>query len=54
MVLVVEANRTQREQLLYAERTIEGAKGRILGHVLNKRSYVIPNWLSFKMEAIGL
>jgi Mrp family chromosome partitioning ATPase len=54
VVLVVEANRTQREQLLYAERTIEGAKGRILGHVLNKRSYVIPNWLSFKMEAIGL
>jgi Mrp family chromosome partitioning ATPase len=54
MVLVVEANRTQREQLMYAERTIEGAKGRILGHVLNKRSYVIPNWLSFKMEAIGL
>jgi Mrp family chromosome partitioning ATPase len=54
MVLVVEANRTQKDQLLYAERTIESAKGKILGHVLNKRTYVIPDWLSRKMEAIGI
>ena len=54
VVLVVEANRTQKEQFLYAERTIENAGGRILGHVLNKRTYVIPNCLHRKMEALGI
>jgi Mrp family chromosome partitioning ATPase len=54
IILIVEANRTQKEQLLYAEKTIEGAKGRILGHVLNKRTYVIPDWLSRRLEAIGI
>lgn len=54
IVLIIEANRTQKEQILYAERTIERANGRILGHVLNKRTYVIPDWLSRRMEAVGL
>jgi hypothetical protein len=54
IVLVVEANRTQKEQFLYAERAIEYAGGRILGHVLNKRTYVIPDWLHRKMEALGV
>jgi Mrp family chromosome partitioning ATPase len=54
IVLVVEANRTQKEQFLYAERAIEYAGGRILGHVLNKRTYVIPDWLHRKMEAFGV
>jgi Mrp family chromosome partitioning ATPase len=54
VVLVVEANRTQRDQFLYAERTIENAGGRVLGHVLNKRTYLIPTWLHRKMEAIGI
>src|SRR5262249_35253480 len=35
IVLVVEANRTQTDQLLYAERIIEAAQGRLLGHILN-------------------
>jgi len=54
IVLVVEANRTQKEQILYAERTIESAKGRIMGHVLNKRTYVIPTWCYRMMEAMGI
>jgi hypothetical protein len=54
IVLVVEANRTQKSQFLYAERTIENAGGRILGHVLNKRTYAIPGWLHRKMESIGV
>ena len=54
IVVVVEANRTQRDQLLYAERTLESAGGRILGQVLNKRTYVIPDWLHRGMEAIGI
>lgn len=54
IVLVTEANRTQKEQFMYAERTIENAGGRILGHVLNKRTYAIPDWLHRKMEALGV
>ncbi len=54
IVVVVEANRTHKEQLLYTERTLESAGGRILGHVLNKRTYAIPEWLHRKMEAVGI
>jgi hypothetical protein len=54
VVLVIEANRTQKQQVLYAERTIENARGKILGHVLNKRNYVVPNWFYRQMEAAGL
>jgi len=54
VVLVIEANRTQKQQVLYAERTIENARGKILGHVLNKRSYVVPQWFYRQMEAAGL
>jgi Mrp family chromosome partitioning ATPase len=54
VLLVTEANRTQKDQFQYAERTIENAGGRILGHVLNKRTYVIPDWLHRKMEAVGI
>jgi hypothetical protein len=50
----VEADRTQKEQLSYAERTVESAKGKILGLVFNKRSYLVPDWLSRRMEAIGI
>jgi len=54
VVLIAEGNRTQRDQLSYCERTIESAGGRILGHVLNKRTYVIPEWLHRRMEAVGI
>jgi hypothetical protein len=54
VVLVVEANRTQKDQLLYAERIIEAAHGRLLGHILNRRSYVVPDWLHRRMEAFGI
>jgi succinoglycan biosynthesis transport protein ExoP len=54
IVLVVEADRTRAEQLFHAERTLESAKGKILGHILNKRSYVVPDWLCRKMEAVDI
>ncbi len=54
ILLVTEANRTQKDQFLYAERTVENAGGRILGHVLNKRTYAIPDWLHRKMEGAGI
>jgi hypothetical protein len=45
VLLVVEANRTQTNQVLHAERQIEAAGGLIRGHILNKRKYFVPNWL---------
>jgi Mrp family chromosome partitioning ATPase len=54
IILVLEANRTQTEQILYAERTLEGVNGRILGHVLNKRTYVIPEWIHRMMGHVGI
>lgn len=45
IVLVIEANHTRTEQLRYAERSIEAAQGKLLGHVLNKRTYDVPGWL---------
>jgi hypothetical protein len=45
VILVVEANRTRREQILHAERAIESARGKIFGHVLNKRTYEVPGWI---------
>jgi Mrp family chromosome partitioning ATPase len=54
VILVVEANRTQKEQIRYAERTIESVHGRLLGHVLNKRTYPIPNWCHRMMVSVGL
>ena len=54
IILVLEADRTHAEQILYAERTLEAVNGRILGHVLNKRSYFIPTWLHNIMYAVGI
>ena len=45
VLLVIEANRTRREQIQHAERTIEAARGKLLGHILNKRTYTIPEWI---------
>jgi hypothetical protein len=45
VILIVEAGRTRKEQILYAEKQIEFARGRLLGHILNKRDYVVPEWL---------
>jgi hypothetical protein len=45
IVLVVEANKTSKNQLDHLERSITHAGGNILGSLLNKRTYPIPNWL---------
>lgn len=45
VVVVVEAERTRKEQVRNALNTIETAKGNLLGCVLNKRRYSIPNWI---------
>jgi Mrp family chromosome partitioning ATPase len=45
VILVVEADRTTKEQVLHAEHQIETAGGKCAGHILNKRKYVVPEWL---------
>lgn len=45
VVLVVEADRTKRDQILQARQTIEMAGGQLLALVLNKRRHLVPEWL---------
>lgn len=45
LVLVVEADRTRRDQILRARRTIEMANGNLMGLVLNRRRHVVPGWI---------
>ncbi|RPJ48851.1 MAG: polysaccharide biosynthesis tyrosine autokinase [Candidatus Latescibacterota bacterium] len=45
LALVVESERTKREIVKRARDTIEETKGNILGVVLNRRRYVIPEFL---------
>lgn len=45
VVVVVEAGRTRRAEILNAQRTITVSGGKLLGFVLNKRRYQVPEWL---------
>ena len=45
VVVVVEAGRTRRAEILNAQRTISVSGGKLLGFVLNKRRYPVPEWL---------
>jgi Mrp family chromosome partitioning ATPase len=45
IVLIVEADSTTKAQIRSAERQLEAAGGTILGMVLNKRRYPIPNFI---------
>lgn len=54
VIIVVEADRTTRRQLEYLSRTIRAARGCVLGYILNKRTYCIPNGLYRILERGGL
>ncbi len=45
VMIVVEADATRREQIQNARDAIESANAELLGFVLNKRQYTVPNWL---------
>jgi Mrp family chromosome partitioning ATPase len=45
VIIVVEAERTRKEQVQNAIQTIERTKGNLLGCVLNKRQYHVPEWI---------
>lgn len=44
-ILVVEAERTRRPVTLHVKQLIESCGGRVLGAILNKRRFHIPQWL---------
>ena len=45
VVLVVEAGKTREQVAVRAKKELEEAGGKILGVVLNKRKYYIPDWI---------
>jgi len=45
VMVVVEADRTKQEQIQNAQQTIERADANLLGFILNKRQYTVPDWL---------
>jgi hypothetical protein len=44
-VVVVAANGTHKAQIANVERQIHMVNGKILGFLLNKRKYMVPDWL---------
>lgn len=45
IILIVEANRTRRDQPRQAEQCIAAAGGTVLGYVLNKHRSEVPRWM---------
>ena len=45
VLLVIEAGRTRRQVAQRAKKELEDAGGQLLGVVLNKRKYYIPDWI---------
>lgn len=45
VVLVIEAGKTRQQVALRAKKELEDAGGKLLGVILNKRRYYIPNWI---------
>jgi hypothetical protein len=45
IVVVVAANETHKAQIANVERQIQMVNGKILGYLLNKRKYMVPDWI---------
>jgi hypothetical protein len=45
IILVAEAGKTTKEQILWSTRSIEDAGGKVIGVVLNKRRYPVPEFI---------
>lgn len=45
VVVVVAANETHKAQIANVERQIQMVNGKILGYLLNKRKYMVPDWI---------
>jgi Mrp family chromosome partitioning ATPase len=49
VVLVVEAGRSTRSQIHFAQNFLHSANAEFLGYVLNKRKYPVPEWLHARL-----
>jgi len=49
VVLVVEAGRSTRSQIHFAQNFLHSVNAEFLGYVLNKRKYPIPEWLHARL-----
>lgn len=49
IILVVEANRTRRDEPRQAEQSIAAAGGTLLGYILNKRTNEVPGWIDQRL-----
>lgn len=49
VILVIEANKTRRDELRQAEHKIAAVRGKLLGYLLTNRTYEIPGWLYRKL-----
>jgi len=45
VILVIESGKTRRQVAMRAKKNLEEAGGMLLGVILNKRKYYIPNWI---------
>lgn len=45
VVVVVSAGETSRSEIQRTERVVEMSQGKMLGFILNKRTYPVPDWL---------
>jgi Mrp family chromosome partitioning ATPase len=45
VILVIESQKTRKRAARWAKEQIEGAGGKLLGVVLNKHRYYMPDWL---------
>lgn len=45
VILVVEADRTTKDQVANAQKQILSAGGKLSGLILNKRKYAVPDWI---------
>ena len=45
VILVIEAGKTRQQVALRAKKALEEAEGKLLGVVLNRKKYYIPDWI---------
>ena len=45
VVIVIEAGKTREQVAVRAKKELEEAGGKVLGVVLNKRKFYIPEWI---------
>ena len=45
VIMIIQADRTRIDQIHHAEKSIQFARGKLIGHIFNKRTFHVPTWL---------